>query len=272
MFSMAGTHVTMIDKRKEILANVDQEIVEVLLKRFMSLGMGFFLGHEVTAVADAPAGEPLRLTLSTGQPLEAEAVLIAQGRQGNTDALGLEKIGLPVTERGLLTVDQGFRTQIPHIFAVGDVVGFPALASTSMEQGRIAARVMFGLPCDTDLNAVYPYGIYTIPEISMIGETEQQLKARSAGYAVGIGPYREVARGQIVGDPWGMVKLLVDRRTRKLLGVHIIGDSAADLIHIGQAVMSLGGTIDYFIDRVFNYPTFAEAYKTAAYDALNALS
>jgi NAD(P) transhydrogenase len=274
IFAAGGTQVTLIDRRQEVLTAVDREIVAHLTEWFQHLGMEILLGAEAVSIegTEAPLGEaPVRLQLSSGRTLEVDAVLIAQGRYGNTEGLGLEAVGISLGERGLIPVDETFRTSIPTIYAVGDVIGPPSLAATAMEQGRLACCHALGLrdagACA--LPPVVPYGIYTIPEISMIGRTEEDLVLSKADFVVGRALYRELARGQIIGDRWGLLKLLVDRKTLKILGVHIIGDSAANLIHIGQAVMSLGGTVHYFVDQVFNYPTLAEAYKTAAFHVLN---
>jgi NAD(P) transhydrogenase len=209
------------------------------------------------------------VVLSNQTKIHTEAVLVAQGRKGNTERLGLEQIGLKADERGLIKVNKCYQTELPHIYAVGDVIGFPALASTSMEQGKVAAAHAFNIDslCEYGLEQLYPYGIYTIPEISMIGKTEAELIKEGVDYVIGRAYYNEIARGQIVGDTQGLLKLCVDRKTLKILGVHIIGDNAADLIHIGQAVMTLGGDLTYFEKSVFNYPTLAEAYKTAAFHA-----
>jgi NAD(P) transhydrogenase len=276
MFSMAGTHVTMIDRRDKILGSVDQEIAQHLMDRFSDQGMKLYLESDVKKVTvqkNKKGEERVNVELSNGNSLEADVVLVALGRNGNTDGLGLETVGLQADERGLLKVNRYYQTEVKNIYAIGDVVGAPALASTSMEQGRIACCHALdletgecGLP-----GGVHPYGIYTIPELSMIGETEEQLKERGVEYISGRAFYRELARGQIVGDQWGMLKLLVDHKTQKLLGVHIVGDSAADLIHIGQAVMDLNGDVFYFVRTVFNYPTLAEAYKTAAFNIYNQL-
>lgn len=273
MFAMAGTKVTLVDKRNEILASVDREIVKNLVDRFQSLGMEIVLGTEATKIETKKSGKKLVTTvhLSNKKKIHTDSVLIAQGRVGNTDRLGLEKIGLKADDRGLIKVDSEFRTSISHIFAVGDVIGPPALAATAMEQGRMATCHAFQLGCDS-MPSLFPFGIYTIPEISMIGKTEEQLKAEGADFVVGKSRYSELARGQIVGDRWGILKMLVDRKTLKILGVHIVGDSAANLIHIGQAVMTLNGDVQYFINSVFNYPTFAEAYKTAAFHAVNLIA
>jgi NAD(P) transhydrogenase len=273
MFSIAGTQVYLVDRRHEILASVDREIVGQLVDRFTADKMEILLGCEAEKI-DRKPGEKSKIHLSNGRKLSADIVLVAQGRFGNTDALGLEEVGVARDERGLIQVDKHYRSSVANIYAVGDVVGPPALASTSFEQGRIACCHAFhlkegeGYP-DYAMPVFFPYGIYTIPEISMIGQTEEELKSLKVDFVAGRGRYRELARGQIVGDRWGLLKLLVDKKSLKLLGVHIIGDNAADLIHIGQAVMTFGGDVNYFIHTVFNYPTLAEAYKTAAFHAVN---
>jgi NAD(P) transhydrogenase len=285
MFAMAGTKITLVDKRDCILGSVDREIVEALTARFKYQGMEIILGAEATRL-DVKRGKSKKVPggavvhLSNGKKLKTETVLVALGRLGNTENLGLEQIGIPRDERGLIRVDAHFRTALNDVYAAGDVIGAPALAATAMEQGRIACCHAFNIKMKTGTNAVeadfempknFPYGIYTIPEISMIGKTEEEVKAEAAEYVVGRSRYKELARGQIVGDRWGLLKLIVDRSTLKLLGVHIVGDNAADLIHIGQAVMAFGGDVTYFINSVFNYPTLAEAYKTAAFNAVNTL-
>ena len=280
MFSMAGTHVYLVDRRHEILASVDREIVDHLVERFTHEGMEIVLGCEASKIErKVVRGKPsVKVHLSNGRKIKADVVLIAQGRFGNTEGLGLEEVGVVRDDRGLIKTDKNFRTSVPTIYAVGDVIGAPALASTSMEQGRIACCHAFkiksahGGPEDYEMPVLFPYGIYTIPEISMLGRTEEELTAEKAQFVVGRARYRELARGQIVGDRWGLLKLLVDKKSLKLLGVHIIGDNAADLIHIGQAVMAFGGDVNYFINSVFNYPTLAEAYKTAAFHAVNQIS
>jgi NAD(P) transhydrogenase len=286
MFSMAGTEVILVDRRHEILASVDREIVNQLMHRFEEQGMEIVLGAEAVGIERKKIKSKNKTTtktivqLSNGRKLITDVVLVAQGRSGNTDGLGLETIGIERDARGLITVDKNFRTSVPNVYAAGDVIGSPALASTSMEQGRIATCHAFGIKTKTGSNAVhaehempalYPYGIYTIPEISMIGKTEEELKAAKVDFVVGRARYKELARGQIVGDRWGILKLVVDRHTLKILGVHIVGDNAADLIHIGQAVMAFDGDVTYFINSVFNYPTLAEAYKTAAFHAVNTI-
>jgi NAD(P) transhydrogenase len=276
MFSMAGTLVTLVDKRPEILASVDREIVSHLTERFEHDRVDLVLGAEAQSIdqVNVRGKRMVRVTLTTGQKINAEVVLVALGRQGNTRDLGLESVGIAPDARGLIPVSRQFQTAVPSIYAVGDVVGSPALAATAYEQGRIACSHAFGLDkkgvsVETAMPEIFPYGIYTIPEISMIGKTESELIAEGAHFVAGRSRYKELARGQIVGDRWGLLKLLVDRKSLKILGVHIIGDSAADLIHIGQAVMALDGDVNYFIRSVFNYPTLAEAYKIAAFHAFN---
>lgn len=278
MFSIAGTQVTLVDKRTEVLASVDREVAAQLIQRLEHDGAKIALGCEATKIeARKKRGSDeytARVHLSNGTVVDAEKVLVCLGRAGNTAGLGLQELGIQVDDRGLVKVDRHFATSIPSIYAVGDVVGSPALAATSYEQGRIACGHAFdfdreGKAVELEMPVNFPYGIYTIPEISMIGKTEEQLRAEGANFVVGRARYRELARGQIVGDRWGLLKLLVDRDTLRILGVHIIGDNAADLIHIGQAVMAFDGDVRYFIRSVFNYPTLAEAYKTAAFHAYN---
>ena len=271
MFCMAGSKVYLIDRRHEILANVDREVVAHLTERFEASGVEVLLKAETIRIEKDFEKKRCIVHLSSGHRIISNAVFVAMGRHGNTESLGLEGLGLKPSERGLLEVNGNFQTEIPHIYAIGDVIGAPALAATSYEQGRLACLHALGAadPGQSGLPAVYPYGIYTIPEISMIGITEEQAVEQKLDFVVGRGNYRELARGQIVGDHWGLLKILVERKTLKLLGVHIVGDNAADLIHIGQAVMILGGDVNYFIHSVFNYPTLAEGYKTAAFNAVN---
>jgi NAD(P) transhydrogenase len=278
IFSTAGSKVVLVDKREEILTSVDSDIVQHLIERFESQEMEMRLGIDTRKVELIRAKgskrvQGVRVTLENGKRIDADAVLVAMGRAGNTDGLGLEALGIERDGRGLLKVDSHFRTQVPSIYAVGDVIGAPALASTGYEQGRIAASHAFALGDESErvMNPVFPYGIYTIPEISTLGQTEAELKAKGVPFVVGWSRYREMARGQIVGDRWGLLKLIVDAKTLKILGVHIIGDNAADLIHIGQAVMDLGGDVRWFIRTVFNFPTHAEAYKIAAFHVVNEL-
>ncbi|MBI3463191.1 MAG: Si-specific NAD(P)(+) transhydrogenase [Planctomycetes bacterium] len=269
MFATLGVRVTVLDGRDKLLEFCDREIVEMLLFHARSLAMSFRLGENVVAV-DRPGDDRVALELESGKRLIGESALFAAGRVGDTSGLDLAAAGLAADDRGRLRCDTDHRTSVPHIYAVGDVVGFPALASVSMEQGRRAVCHAFGEPFQGCENL--PYGLFTIPEISMIGRNEEQLTRDRVPYEVGIARYREIARGQINGDQTGMLKLLFDRHSRKLLGVHCIGEAATEIIHIGQAVMSLGGTIDYFRDTVFNYPTMAECYKVAAFDGLNKLA
>jgi NAD(P) transhydrogenase len=269
IFQAAGTKVFLVDKKAEILGNIDREIVSHMIERFSSLGMDIQLEADVKNFEMTEAG--VRVALTNGQTLEAETSLIAMGRQGNTDGLGLDVIGLEADARGQVKVGDGYQTSVPWVYAVGDVIGFPALASTAMEQGRIAVCSAFGLNEQVGKLELYPYGIYTIPEISTLGQSEEDLTRAGIPFAVGRARYKELARGQIIGDEWGMLKLIVHRETHKLLGVHIIGDNAADLIHIGQAVMHFNGDLEYFVRNVFNYPTLAEAYKTAALNVYNQL-
>jgi NAD(P) transhydrogenase len=228
------------------------------------------LNEEVASVEEAPGGGVVA-NLKSNKRIAGDALLYAVGRHGNVDDLNLAAAGLEADERGRIAVDENYRTKVPNIFAAGDVIGFPSLASVSMEQGRIAAARAFGLQIESN-RATYPYGIYTIPEISFIGKTEEQLTEEDAPYEVGLAYYRETARGQIRGDTTGRLKLIFHRETRELLGVHIIGEGASELLHIGQAVMILKGTVNYFVDTVFNYPTLAECYKMAAFNGINKLT
>ena len=231
--------------------------------------MLFRLGESVTDIHEPKPGL-VAVELDSGKRLLGETALFSVGRVGDTAALDLHRAGLSADDRGRMKVSEHFQTKVPHIYAVGDVVGFPALASTAMEQGRRAACHMIGREFEPCQNM--PYGLFTIPEISMVGQNEEQLTAAHVPYEIGIARFGEIARGQIAGDLTGMLKLLFHRKSRKLLGVHVLGESATEIVHIGQAVMTLGGTIDYFRDTVFNYPTMAECYKVAALDGLNKLS
>jgi NAD(P) transhydrogenase len=268
MFAALGVRVTVVEKRDSMLAFCDPEVVEALRFHLRDLAVTFRFGEEVTAVDVGPAGTIT--TLASGKQIPAETVMYSAGRQGQTEHLDLAKAGLEADHRGRIFVDGRFQTKVDHIYAVGDVIGFPALAATSMEQGRLAAYHAFGEPTDgmTDLQ---PIGIYSIPEISYVGATEVELTRNAVPYEVGVARYRELARGQIAGDSYGMLKLLVSTEDLSLLGVHIFGTSATELVHIGQAVMGCGGTVEYLVDAVFNYPTFSEAYKNAALDVMNKL-
>ncbi|HVB58144.1 MAG TPA: Si-specific NAD(P)(+) transhydrogenase [Candidatus Acidoferrales bacterium] len=265
-----GVDVTLIDQRPTLLDFVDREIVEALAYHLRQLGAVFRLGEKVSRVGIDEQRDRVFAELESGKKILADGLLYAVGRQANGDQLRLDAAGLKPDPRGKVNVNRYYQTEVPHIYASGDVIGFPALASTSMEQGRLASCNMFGLSCET-MPELFPYGIYTIPEISMVGQTEEQLTAAKVPYEVGVAKYAELAKSMMLGDETGMLKLLFDRNTRKLLGVHALGQRATEIIHIGQAVLSYGGSIEYFRDTVFNYPTLAEAYKVAALDGLNKL-
>jgi NAD(P) transhydrogenase len=266
MFAALGTKVTVVEQRMRMLEFCDLEVIEALKYHLRDLAVTFRFGETVAAVEARPDGAIA--TLKSGKRIPAETVLYSAGRQGMTDELRLPAAGLNADARGRITVDEFFRTEVPHIYAVGDVIGFPALASTSMEQGRLAAHHACGEPAHS-VSGLQPIGIYSIPEISFIGQTEDQLTDACVPFEVGVSRYRELARGQIIGDSYGVLKLLVCSADRTLLGVHVFGTGATELVHIGQAVMGCGGTVDYLVDAVFNYPTLAESYKVAALDATN---
>jgi NAD(P) transhydrogenase len=266
MFAALGTKVTLVERLPQMLEFCDAEIVEGLQHHLRDLGVVFRFGEQVVGVERLEGGTIT--TLASGKQIAAEAVFYSAGRQGATEDLGLEAAGLTADERGRIAVGQDFRTEVEHIWAVGDVIGFPSLAATSMEQGRLAGRAACGEPAGHAVDLL-PFGIYSIPEISFVGKTEQELTAAGTPYEVGISRYRELARGYILGDTYGILKLLVSPDDGQLLGTHILGTGATELIHLGQAVMALDGTIDYFVDAVFNYPTLATAYKVAALDAAN---
>ena len=270
MFAALGVRVVLIEKRPRLLEFADGEIVEALCYHLRDHRVTLRLNEEVETVEALPDGA-VAATLKSRKKVSGDALLYAVGRQGNVDQLNLPAAGLEADSRGRITVDADYRTAQPHIYAAGDVIGFPSLASVSMEQGRIAAARALGLDLHSS-PGTYPYGIYTIPEISFIGRTEEQLTEDDVPYEVGLAYYREIARGQIRGDTTGRLKIIFHRETKALLGIHIIGEGAAELIHIGQAVLTLGGTIDYFVDTVFNYPTLAECYKAAAFNGLNKLA
>jgi len=250
IFAALGVEVTLIDREEHLLEFVDVEIMESLKYQMRDMDCTFRLGEEVASVKIEKPGRAVA-TLKSGKKIISELLLYSIGRVGATRALNLEAAGLTADNRGRLKVDERYQTEQPHIFAAGDVIGFPALASTSMEPD------------------LFPYGIFSVPEISMVGKSEGELTEAGVAYEVGLARYREIARGVMVGDHSGLLKLLFHRETRQILGVHIIGTSATELIHIGQAVIALGGTIDYFVNTVFNYPTFAECYKVAALDGYN---
>jgi NAD(P) transhydrogenase len=269
MFAALGSKVTVVEKRERLLDFCDVEITEGLRYHLRDLGVTFRLGDEVTAVDRHEEGTLTHL--ASGKRVVADVVLYAAGRQGATDTLQLENAGLEADPRGKITVQRDYRTAVDHIFAAGDVIGGLALAATSMEQGRLAAAHAFG-DADAVMNELVPVGIYTIPEIAYVGRTEEELTRDAVGYEVGVSRYRELARGQILGDTYGMLKLLVSDEDRKVLGVHVLGTNATEVVHIGQAVMGFDGTVDYLVDSVFNYPTLAESYKVAALDAKNKLA
>jgi NAD(P) transhydrogenase len=266
MFAALGTKVTVVEKRDRMLDFCDEEVVEALKYHLRDLAVTFRFGETVASVEKHPDGAIT--ILRSGKKIPADTVLYSAGRQGMTDGLNLPAAGLSADERGRITVDEFFRTKVDHIYAVGDVIGFPALASTSMEQGRLAARHAFGEAVASS-SIPQPIGIYSIPEISFVGRTEAELTDACVPFEVGVSRYRELARGQIVGDSYGVLKLLVSSADGALLGVHVFGTGATELIHIGQAVMGCGGTVEYLVDAVFNYPTLAESYKVAALDATN---
>ncbi len=268
MFAALGCRVTVVDQRPSMLEFCDEEIVESLRFHLRDLSVSFRFGEQVEKVEIGSEGTIT--TLASGKRIPAETVMYSAGRQGATDQLDLDAAGVKADKRGRISVDEHYRTCVEHIYAVGDVVGFPALAATSMEQGRLAALHAMG-EAGTSMSDLQPIGIYTIPEISYVGRTEAELTSETIPYEVGLSRYRELARGQIVGDPYGMLKLIVHAKDRSLLGVHVFGTGATDLVHVGQAVMGCGGTVDYLVDTVFNYPTLSEAYKVAALDATNKL-
>ena len=270
MFAILGVRVILVEKRPRLLEFADAEIVEALSYHLRDHRVTLRLNEEVSSVEALPDGSVVA-NLESKKRLSGDALLYAIGRQGNVDELDLAKAGIEADERGRIPVDADYRTVQPHIFAAGDVIGFPSLASVSMEQGRIAAAHAFCKPVHSN-PATYPYGIYTIPEISFIGKTEEQLTDEDVPYEVGVAFYREIARGQIRGDTTGRLKIIFHRETKELLGVHIIGEGATELLHIGQAVLILKGTVEYFVDTVFNYPTLAECYKSAAFNGLNKLA
>ena len=272
IFATLGIRVTLIERDSRLLDFVDGELVDTLVYHLRQKRVTLRLNEEVTWMEpfEDERGEHVRIRLVSGKQIVSDTALYSIGRTGATESLGLETVGLEADGRGRLAVNESFQTTTPNIYAVGDVIGFPNLASTSAEQGRLASCHAFGMPAKS-VPGLFPYGIYTIPEISMVGRTEEDLTEDVVPYEVGRAQYREIARGQIIGDDSGLLKLLFHAGTRKLLGVHIIGEGASELVHIGQAVLAFGGTVDYFVDAVFNYPTLAECYKTAALDGINRL-
>jgi NAD(P) transhydrogenase len=262
-------NVTLIERRPQILDFVDAELVEALSYRMRRKGVTFRLGEEVESVTKN-SNDKVCATLKSGKQIWSDGLLYAVGRQGNTESLNLSAAGLEADSRGRIQVNDRCQTSQPHIYAAGDVIGFPSLASVSMEQGRVAVCHAFNEPVHS-VPELFPYGIFTIPEISFVGKTEAQLTREAVPYEVGIAQYKEIARGQIIGDTAGLMKLLFHRETLRLLGVHIIGEGATELIHIGQTVMAFEGSINFLLTTVFNYPTLAECYKVAALNGTNRL-
>lgn len=269
MFAALGVHVTIVDARKRLLGFVDEEIIECLQYQMRSMGLTLRLGEEVKSCAPREDGQVVT-QLKSGKVIVSDCVLFSAGRQSATGDLGLENVGLTPDDRGRLPVNESYQTAQPHIYAAGDVIGFPALASTSAAQGRLASAHCFGIS-DKTMDVPLPYGIYSIPEISYVGYNEDELTKQEIPYETGIARYREIARGHIIGDENGLLKVLFHRKTSQVLGVHIIGESATELVHIGQAVIALKGGLKYLRDAVFNYPTLAECYKVAALDGYNKL-
>lgn len=277
MFARLGVRVSLVEKQERILPFLDRQIGEALQYNLRDLGMTLRLGEQLVSVSKEEgaeghdeADEAVMVSLASGKILRADTLLYCLGRQGATADMNLGEMGIAPDGRGRIGVDEDYRTANHDVYAVGDVIGFPALASTSMDQGRVAASKIMGVPV-TSTPRLFPYGIYSIPEISMVGMTEEDLTDRGVPYEIGVARYKEIARGQIIGDEVGMLKLLFHQETREILGVHIIGTGATELIHIGQAAIALGGTMDYFVDTAFNYPTLAECYKVAALNGLNRL-
>jgi NAD(P) transhydrogenase len=270
MFAALGVKVTLLDSRDRLLPFLDAEISELLRLRLEELGVVLQLNGRSKHFGKTAGG--IRIELESGQCIEAQMALFAAGRRASVQGLGLEKAGLAVNKRGYLEVNEFYQSTVPNIYAAGDVIGFPALASTSMEQGRVAVCHAFGFNYKKRLAHMLPMGIYTIPEVSSVGETEESCKEKSIPHAVGRGHYANNARGQITGDKQGLLKLIFRRDDRKVLGVHIIGESATELVHLGMIVLESGGTVDSFIEMVFNYPTLSEIYKYAAYDGLGNLA
>ncbi|MDP3899445.1 MAG: Si-specific NAD(P)(+) transhydrogenase [Mesorhizobium sp.] len=267
IFSALDVPVTLVEPRATILDFVDREIVDDFIHQMRDRGMIVRLGSAVKDIASKP--DCVEVTLADGRIVKSEILLYAAGRTGNVASLGLEHVGIEADSRGRLTVDpHTFQTNVPNIYAAGDVIGFPSLASTSMEQGRVAACHAFGLPLPPAPEA-FPYGIYAVPEISTVGQSEEQVRASGTAYECGVARFRETSRGHIMGVNSGFLKLIFALDTRRLLGAHIVGEGATELIHIGQAVINLHGTVDFFVENTFNYPTLAEAYKIAGLDAWN---
>lgn len=270
MFAALGIDVTLVDGRSTILPFLDREISHLLVEEMKELGVKFVSDDLVEKVE--MEDRMCKTYLKSGKILVSETHLYAAGRTGNIDGLKLGNIGLMPNDRGLLEVNESYQTRIPHIYAAGDVIGFPSLASTSMEQGRVAMCHAFDFQYKDRVAALLPYGLYTIPEVSMVGITEEEAQARSIDYEVGRSGYTDNPRGQIIGNERGMLKLVFAKADKRLLGVHVIGDNASEIVHIGMMTMHFAGTIDAFIGSVFNYPTLSDVYKYAAYDGLGNLS
>ncbi len=272
MYATLGVRVTLVEMRDRLLNFIDYEIVDALIYHMRQQRVTFRLDEKVKSIqpTETRYGKGVKTCLESGKEIVTEKALYAIGRQGATAKLGLNNIGIKPDKRGRIKVNEHYQTDVPNVYAVGDVIGFPSLASTSMEQGRMAASYAFGIETDS-FPQLFPYGIYAIPEISTVGANEEELTQQGIPYEIGKAYYKEIARGQIIGDTIGMLKLIFHRENHKLLGVHIIGEGASELIHIGQTVMAFEGTVDYFINTVFNYPTLAECYKTAAFDGINRL-
>lgn len=273
IFAALGVRVTVVDRRHRLLPFIDEEIIDALVYHLRQNRVTFRLGESVSEVQPFSENgkEHVRLGLESGKQITTEKALYSIGRTGATQSLNLSNAGLQADDRARLRVNENYQTDVPHIYAVGDVIGFPSLAATSMEQGRLAACHALDVQAES-VPELFPFGVYTIPEISTVGRSEAELTEDGVPYEVGKAQYREIARGQIIGDQTGLLKLLFHLEDRRLLGVHIIGEGAAELVHIGQAVLSFGGPVDYFINTVFNYPTLAECYKTAAFDGINRLN
>lgn len=267
MFAALGIKVTLVEARSGILGFVDRELVDSLVYKLREQKVLIITSDKVVRCARSPDGRAVTF-LESGKRIVTEVLLVSAGRVGNVEGLNLTAAAIESNDRGLVKVNEHYQTAVPTIYAVGDVIGAPSLASTSLEQGRRAACHAFGLS-DIGAQAPIPYGVYTIPEISMVGETEAELSAKRIPYEVGIARFGEIERGKIVGDDSGVLKLLFHRHTLQVLGVHIIGDSASELVHIGQTVMGFKGGIDYLSHAVFNYPTLGQAYRTAALDGMN---
>jgi NAD(P) transhydrogenase len=270
IFCALGIEVTLLGGRDRLLPFLDHEISDRLRLQMELLGVRMRLGIMVEHYE--PLGDRVRLSLSDGETLEAEKVLVAAGRLGNTESLDLPRVGIMPDARGILTVNEHYQTSVPHIYAAGDVIGFPALAAVSMEQARVAMCHAFDLKYKTRVSSLLPIAIYTIPEVGMAGETEETLQAKHIPYCVGRAFFAYNARGQIIGELAGEIKLIFSPADQRLFGVHVIGETASELVHVGQVCLQFGGTLDFFIQAVFNYPTLGEAYKYAAYDGLGALA